>query len=312
MLELEAVRREYRRRSHPFAAPVSLRALDGVSLRVAAGETLGVVGESGCGKSTTGRLALGLETPDAGAVRFEGAPLPRTGSRPWRRLRARMQLVPQDPLAALDRRWPIAAQVAEPRAIHGLPAPPELVEGLLRQVGLSAAMGARLPAALSGGQRQRAVLARALATEPALLVLDEPVSALDVSIQAGIINLLTDIQTERRLAMLFISHDLRVVRQVSHRVAVMYAGRVVEEGPPEDVLHAPAHPYAEALVSAIPSPGPRTGARIVLGGDPPDPARRPSGCAFHPRCHRAIDRCRTEDPVFRSVGPGRSVACHVA
>ena len=312
MLELDGVCREYRRRPHPFAAPVAVRAVDGVSLRVGMGETLGVVGESGCGKSTTGRLALGLEPPDAGAVRFEGAPLPRAGSRAWRRQRARMQLVPQDPLAALDRRWPVAAQVAEGRVIHGMPTPPGLVEGLLRQVGLSPAMGARLPASLSGGQRQRAVLARALATEPSLLVLDEPVSALDVSIQAGIINLLADIQAERRLAMLFISHDLRVVRQVSHRVAVMYAGRVVEEGAPEDVFHAPAHPYAEALVSAIPTPGPRAAPRIVLAGDPPDPARRPSGCAFHPRCHRAIDRCRTEDPVFRPIGNGRSVACHVA
>ncbi|GAC1486136.1 MAG: ATP-binding cassette domain-containing protein [Acetobacteraceae bacterium] len=251
ILELDGVVREYRQRRHPLARPVPVRAVDGVSLAVAAGRTLGVVGESGCGKSTTGRLALGLEWPDAGSVRFEGAPLPPVGSLAWRRLRARMQLVPQDPLGALDRRLTIAAQVREPLLIHGRPSGPDRVEALLDQVGLPPALGRRHPHALSGGQRQRAVLARALATEPALLVLDEPVSALDVSIQAGIVNLLQDLQAERGLAMLFISHDLKVVRQVSHQVAVMYLGRVVEQGDPEAIFSRPAHPYARALVSAI-------------------------------------------------------------
>jgi peptide/nickel transport system ATP-binding protein len=282
-----------------------VRAVDGVSLSVQRGRTLGIVGESGCGKSTTGRLALGLERPDTGTVRFEGSPLPPPGSRAWRRLRARMQLVPQDPLGALDRRLPIAAQIREPLDIHGIAGN---VDDLLRQVGLATSLGHRYPHALSGGQRQRAVLARALATAPSLLVLDEPVSALDVSIQAGIVNLLQDLQAQRGLAMLFISHDLKVVRQVSHEVAVMYLGRVVERGDPDAIFTRPAHPYSRALVSAIPVLRPIE--RIVLPGDPPNPAARPSGCAFHPRCPLAMPRCRTEDPAPRILDDGRVVACH--
>ena len=309
ILELDGVAREYRQRRHAFAPPRPLRAVDGVSLRLPRGRTLGVVGESGCGKSTTGRIALGLEPPDRGTVRFEGAAMPAPGSRPWRRLRARLQLVPQDPLGALDRRLTIEAQVAEPLAIHGLPGGRDRVLALLDAVGLRPDQARRHPHALSGGQRQRAVLARALATEPSLLVLDEPVSALDVSIQAGIVNLLLDLQERRQLALLFISHDLKVVRQVSHEVAVMYLGRVVEQGEPDDILHTPLHPYSRALVSAIPTPGPRTVERIVLQGDPPNPADRPSGCAFHPRCPAAVAQCRGEDPALQAK-QGRLVACH--
>jgi len=309
LLELEGVARRYAHRRGVFARPVPVRAVDGVSLSVAAGRTLGVVGESGCGKSTTGRLALGLERPDAGMVRFAGAAMPVPGSPAWRALRAQMQLVPQDPLGALDRRLTIAAQVAEPLAIHAMAGDPA---ALLHQVGLRPDQGARYPHALSGGQRQRAVLARALATGPALLVLDEPVSALDVSIQAGIVNLLMDLQDARDLAMLFISHDLKVVRQVSHEVAVMYLGRVVERGDPDAVFTDPAHPYARALVSAVPVPGPRRIERIVLAGDPPNPADRPAGCAFHPRCPAAVAMCRTEDPALKPLPDGRLVACHVA
>ena len=314
ILELDGVARAYRQRRGLFAAAVAVRAVDGVSLGVAAGRTLGVVGESGCGKSTMGRLALGLEAPDAGSVRFEGAAMPGVGSSAWRRMRARLQLVPQDPLGALDRRLTIAAQVGEPLVIHGLPR--HSVEGrdrvaaLLEQVGLGADLGARHPHALSGGQRQRAVLARALATEPSLLVLDEPVSALDVSIQAGIVNLLEDLQAARGLAMLFISHDLKVVRQMAHEVAVMDLGRVVERGEPDAIFRGPLHPYSRALVSAIPVPGGRVGERIVLQGDPPNPADRPGGCAFHPRCPVAVARCSVEDPAL--VGTqGRMVACHL-
>ena len=312
ILELTDVARTYRQRRHPFAAPTQLRAVDGVTFALPQGQTLGLVGESGCGKSTTGRIALGLELPDEGAVRFEDAPMPRPGSRAWRRMRAHLQLVPQDPLGALDRRLTIAQQVAEPLVIHGRPATPAHVAELLDQVGLQPALGARYPHALSGGQRQRAVLARALATDPRLLVLDEPVSALDVSIQAGIVNLLQDLQAARGLSMLFISHDLKVVRQVSHQVAVMYLGRIVEQGDPDAIFHRPAHPYAQALVSAIPTPNTRRPGRIILPGEPPNPADRPSGCAFHPRCPIAIPLCQTQDPALTLQKDGRQVACHKA
>jgi peptide/nickel transport system ATP-binding protein len=255
-----------------------------------------------------------METPDAGRVSFEGATMPQPGSSAWRKLRARMQMVFQDPLGALDRRLPIATQIAEPLDIHNIGAASERsarVEALLRAVGLRPDQGALYPHELSGGQRQRAVLARALATDPALLVCDEPISALDVSIQAQVMNLLLDLQEQFGTSMLFVSHDLRAVRQVSHRVAVMYLGRIVEEGEPDAVLHDPAHPYTRALVSAIPHPG-RTGQRMVLQGDPPNPADRPSGCAFHPRCPVANSLCAREAPVLKPRADGRLIACHVA
>ena len=308
LLTVADVTRTYRGRHGVFRTPRPVRAVDGVSFGVARGQTLGVVGESGCGKSTTGRVALGLEPASAGTVTFDGLPMPAPGTGAWRTMRARMQLVPQDPLGALDRRLSIRAQVAEPLTIHGLPDDGR-VDALLAQVGLRPDIAARTPHTLSGGQRQRAVLARALATDPALLVLDEPVSALDVSIQAGIVNLLADLQTERGLAMLFISHDLKVVRQISHAVAVMYLGRIVEHGDPDAIFADPLHPYSQALVSAIPVPGPRRTTRIVLTGDPPNPADRPTGCAFHPRCPVAMDVCRTHDPVL-APAQGRLVACH--
>jgi peptide/nickel transport system ATP-binding protein len=312
LLEARDLVRRYAMRRGLMGRPVEVRAVDGVTLRLHAGQTLGLVGESGCGKSTTGRMVLGLETPDAGDVQFEGAPMPAPGTVPWRRQRARMQMVYQDPLGALDRRLPIGAQVAEPLQIHGMPAGAAKVHALLRQVGLRADQAERYPHELSGGQRQRAVLARALATDPALLVCDEPISALDVSIQAQVMNLLVELQQQRGIALLFISHDLRAVRQMSHRVAVMYLGRIVEEGEPDAVLHDPAHPYAQALVSAIPDRT-RSGHRIVLQGDPPNPAARPSGCAFHPRCPMAVPLCSQQAPALKPrPGDGRLVACHVA
>ena len=314
LLALEGVSRIYTTRRGMFGRPVPVRAVDHVSLAVAPGRTLGIVGESGCGKSTTGRVALGIERPSEGRVTFEGAEMPAPGTPDWRRLRARLQLVYQDPLGAMDRRLTVAMQVEEPLVIHGIGDKAERadrVAALLRDVGLRADLAQRHPHELSGGQRQRAVLARALATDPALLVADEPVSALDVSIQAQVINMLTDLQAARGIAMLFISHDLKVVRQVSHEVAVMYLGRVVEQGDPEAIFAEPLHPYSRALVSAIPVPGPRRIERIVLTGDPPNPADRPSGCAFHPRCPLATAACAAEVPVLAPRADGRLVACHL-
>ena len=314
LLSLESVSRVYATRRGLFGKPVPVRAVDHVSLAVAPGRTLGIVGESGCGKSTTGRVALGIERPSEGRVTFEGAAMPPPGTPEWRRMRARLQLVYQDPLGAMDRRLTVAAQVAEPLEIHGIGDKAERqdrVAALLKDVGLRADLAERHPHELSGGQRQRAVLARALATDPALLVADEPVSALDVSIQAQVINMLTDLQAARGIAMLFISHDLKVVRQVSHEVAVMYLGRIVEQGDPEAIFADPLHPYSRALVSAIPVPGPRRIERIVLQGDPPNPADRPAGCAFHPRCPLATAACREEVPQLKQAADGRRVACHL-
>jgi peptide/nickel transport system ATP-binding protein len=314
LLSLNGVSRTYAMRRGWLGRATAVQAVDDISLSVQAGRTLGVVGESGCGKSTTGRLALGLEMPDTGSVHFAGAPMPRTDTPEWRRLRARLQLVPQDPLGALDRRLTVARQIAEPLTIHGIGTAAERsdrVATLLNDVGLRPDQAARYPHALSGGQRQRVVLARALAASPDLLVCDEPVSALDVSIQAQIVNLLADLQAERQIALMFISHDLRVVRQISHEVAVMYLGRVIERGDPDAVFTDPAHPYARALVGAI--PGGHRGKRQVLQGDPPNPADRPTGCAFHPRCPLAVARCRAEVPALKPrPGDGRLVACHVA
>ena len=314
LLELDGVARRYGG-ARLFGKGKPVHAVSDVSLRVEEGRTLALIGESGCGKSTTGRLALGLERPDDGEVRFQGAAMPKPGSPGWKALRARIQMVFQDPLGALDPRLSVATQIAEPLEIHGIGSPTtrrDKVGELLAGVGLRPDLGTRYPHELSGGQRQRAVLARALATDPVLLVCDEPISALDVSIQAQVVNLLMDVQEQRGLAMLFISHDLKVVRQIAHRVAVMYLGRIVEQGEPEALFAAPWHPYTRALVAAVPEAGNRRrGPRMLLAGEPPNPAARPSGCAFHPRCPLAVAICRNEVPPLETMPDGREVACHV-
>jgi peptide/nickel transport system ATP-binding protein len=314
LLEATGLRRHYQVRTGrgPFTAKALLRAVDGVSLAIEAGRTLGLVGESGCGKSTTGKLVLGLIPPTSGAVRYKGDDMPAAGTPAWRALRPRMQMVYQDPLGALDRRLPVGVQIMEPLAIHGTARPAERRERaaeVMAAVGLQMHQFDRYPHELSGGQRQRVVLARALMTEPDLLVCDEPISALDVSIQAQVVNLLLDLQERMGIAYLFISHDLKVVRQVSHEVAVMYLGRIVEQGEAESLFARPMHPYTRALVSAIPVLGPRR-ERLLLQGDPPNPVDVPPGCAFHTRCPFAVAACRAETPALRPLPDGRQVACH--
>src|ERR1044072_9401217 len=273
LLEVSNLARAYdvRRGRWPFAQPATLHAVDGVSFELQAGRTLGLVGESGCGKTTTAKLVLGLVPVTGGQVRIAGESLRAAGIQPWRTLRRRMQMVYQDPLGALDRRLSVGRQVMEPLAIHGIGEPKDRRDkalAMLDAVGLGAHHFDRYPHELSGGQRQRIVLARALILDPQLLVWDEPISALDVSIQAQVVNLLLDLQQRLGLAYLFISHDLRMVRQVSHEVAVMYLGRIVEQGDPDRLFAAPAHPYTRALVSAIPVAKRGRRQRLVLPGEP--------------------------------------------
>ena len=298
-----------------------VRAVDGVSFDIRRGETLGLVGESGCGKTTLGRALLRLVEPTAGSVTLGGTDITALPKGELRAARRRMQIVFQDPYSSLNPRLTVGSMIGEALAIHGLArgaAAAERVAALLTQVGLSPDHARRYPHEFSGGQRQRIGIARALAVEPELLVLDEPVSALDVSIQAQIVNLLQELQERLGLTYLFVAHDLSVVEHISDRVAVMYLGRIVELADAADLYADPRHPYTRSLLSAVPVPDPAHRAeRIVLRGDVPSPARPSAGCRFHPRCFLAeqdghMARCQAEDPALREVAPGHWVACHFA
>jgi len=299
-----------------FYRPSStVKAVDDVSLTIHAGEAVGLVGESGCGKSTLGKAVIRLIDPTGGRVVFDGQDITRASASELRPLRRRFQMVFQDPFQSLDPRMTVGESIAEALLIHRLGATVAArrnrVGELLHSVGLDPDMGDRYPHQLSGGQRQRVGIARALAVEPQLIVCDEPVSALDVSVQAQVVNLLRDIQRDQGLAYLFISHDLAVVEHLCQRIVVMYLGRVVESGPARSVCQDPQHPYTQVLLSAVPAVNPSAKrSRILLEGDVPSPIHPPSGCPFHPRCPVAEPRCRLERPEVRGTGDGREVACH--
>jgi peptide/nickel transport system ATP-binding protein len=293
-----------------------VHAVDNVSLDVWRGETVGLVGESGCGKSTLGRCLVRLYEITQGKIEFEGIDISKAKPGALRPIRQRMQMVFQDPYSSLNPRRRVADLLAEPLKVHGKRSRAEIKERvaeLMRLVELQPDHLNRFPHEFSGGQRQRIGIARAIALEPSLVVADEPVSALDVSIQAQIVNLFADLQDRLGLTYVFIAHDLSVVRQVSTRTAVMYLGSIVESGPTEEIFNSPRHPYSEALISAVPSADlDRTNRRerIVLQGDVPSPINPPSGCRFHPRCRYATERCRLERPKLAEIEPGRLVACH--
>ncbi|MBZ6078681.1 ABC transporter ATP-binding protein [Microvirga puerhi] len=316
LLQVSNLKRYYGGSSSWLRAGRTIKAVEDVSFFVRPGETFGVVGESGCGKTTTGRMIVGLDRPTAGSINFAGEELTTLSAEEWRIRRRKMQMIFQNPLSALDPRMTIRRQIREPLDLHDIGIPNERdakVEELLDAVSLQPAMADRYPHQISGGQAQRAVIARALGLDPDLVVCDEPVSALDLSVQARVTALLQDLQERRGMAYVFISHDLRIVKKLSHRVAVMYLGQIVEVGDTDDVYRQPLHPYTRALIAAIPDMAPNhRSKRTTLQGDPPSPAAPPSGCHFHTRCHMARESCAREAPVLREIGGAHQVRCHFA
>jgi len=303
------------KRGWPVPTTVTVRAVDRVSFTVARGDALGIVGESGCGKSTVARACLRLSEPDSGSVRFDGVDVLTASGARLRALRRRLQIVFQDPASALDPRQRIAEALGEPIRVHGIARGKDAlttVERLLDEVGLPASAARRYPHEFSGGQRQRIGIARALALGPDLIFADEPVSALDVSVQAQILVLLDQLRARRQLAFVFISHDLGVVRHFCQHVAVMYLGRIVEQGPVPTIFDEPLHPYTQLLKASSPVPDPDNAVAMRLQeGEPPSPVAPPPGCHFHPRCPFAMDRCKAVAPPLRETAPGRIVACHL-
>ncbi|HZK90522.1 MAG TPA: dipeptide ABC transporter ATP-binding protein [Stellaceae bacterium] len=290
-------------------------AVDGVSFSINAGETLGLVGESGCGKSTVARTVMRLIEPTAGSILLDGEDVTRLGKTAMRPYRRQMQMIFQDPFSSLNPRMSAGDIVGEPLIVHGLARGKDkerTVAGLFDQVGLRRSQMRAFPHEFSGGQRQRISIARALALNPKLIVADEPVSALDVSIQAQVINLMMDLQREKRLSYLFIAHDLAVVEHISHRIAVMYLGRIVEYADKKTLFTQPLHPYTQALLSAVPVPNPKLRReKRLLQGDVPSPINPPPGCTFHTRCPYAEERCRLEVPALKEIAPGHGVSCHL-
>jgi oligopeptide transport system ATP-binding protein len=315
VLEVEGLEKSFPLRSGLFGGGDRVRAVADASFRLAEGETLGVVGESGCGKTTLGKTVMRLLTPDAGWIKLLGRDITTATESQIRRDRRRIQMVFQDPYSSLDPRMRCGRIVAEPLEIHGLArgaAKRERVAEMFARVGLRPEQMERYPHQLSGGQRQRLGIARALATEPAVIVADEAVSALDVSVQAQVLNLMMDLQRDSRLAYLFIAHDLAVMEHIATRVAVMYLGRIVETAGKRDLFADPRHPYTEALLAAVPRPGStRRRDRPLISGDVPSPVNPPPGCGFHTRCPLAQDVCRRVIPPMVDIAPGRAVACHV-
>ncbi|MGA9047482.1 MAG: oligopeptide/dipeptide ABC transporter ATP-binding protein [Dehalococcoidia bacterium] len=315
ILEIKELKKYYRVTSGLIPRPAGdIKAVDGVSLTIAQGEVLGLVGESGCGKTTLGKTILRLEEPTSGEIIFDGTDVVKLDKRDLRKLRGKLQIVFQDPDSSLDPRMAVGESIEEALVVQGVKSAgerSERVAALMEKVGLEAGFYERYPHEFSGGQKQRIGIARALAMDPELIIADEPVSALDVSVQAQILNLMMDIKDRDGLAYLFVSHDLSIVKYVSDRVAVMYLGRIVELAEKQEFFKNSLHPYSEALLSAISSLRPANKERILLKGDVPSPLKPPSGCHFHTRCHRMIAICPEVEPEYREVAPGHFVACHL-